>query len=177
MRGRRNVLTRELIRSIIEVDGPSGCWNCKHINPGKGYGQIKIGHKNWRAHRASWTAFNGDIPRGMDVLHRCDNRPCCNPDHLFLGTVLDNMQDMYAKGREKIVRGADKGTSKLTKSDVRKIVHLSKSKVTQREIAHRYGVHQSTVSDIVNGKLWNHLGLVPGSAPRYRRKHAEKRTP
>lgn len=64
------------------------------------YGSLRIGNKSWRAHRYSWTIHNGDIPNGMYVLHRCDTPACVNPEHLFLGTHSENMQDKISKGRD-----------------------------------------------------------------------------
>jgi hypothetical protein len=76
-----------------------------------GYGQFSCGHRNeiyWhRAHRFSWALVHGEIPEGMWVLHRCDNPPCVNPDHLFVGTHEDNMSDMVRKGRQ--AKGARNG--------------------------------------------------------------------
>jgi hypothetical protein len=64
-----------------------------------GYGQLRVNGKRWQAHRWAWTQANGPIPAGMKVLHRCDNPPCWNVEHLFLGTQRDNMRDMAVKGR------------------------------------------------------------------------------
>ena len=64
-----------------------------------GYGQLRVGEKKWRVHRLAWTFMYGEIPEGMCVLHRCDNPPCFNPKHLFIGTKADNTKDMISKGR------------------------------------------------------------------------------
>jgi hypothetical protein len=77
----------------------SGCWIwIGHDNPG-GYGAVRVGRKMLKAHRVAWMVHRGPIPKGMCVLHKCDVRPCINPDHLFLGTYADNSRDMIAKGR------------------------------------------------------------------------------
>lgn len=78
----------------------SGCWHYTgFINKG-GYGTIGFrGNRCFLAHRVSWILHVGEIPQGLFVLHKCDNRKCVNPDHLFLGTIQDNVDDMYAKGR------------------------------------------------------------------------------
>lgn len=92
----------------VAKDGPTlvpelgRCWRWTASTTSFGYGQLNPGWRNAapvRAHRVSWEIHNGPIPAGLDVLHRCDNPPCSNPDHLFLGTALDNMRDMIAKGR------------------------------------------------------------------------------
>lgn len=77
----------------------SGCWiwtkGLQH-----GYGSLRVGRRNWRAHRYSWTLKYGKIPMGLHVLHHCDTPACVNPKHLFTGTHTDNMQDKLAKGRD-----------------------------------------------------------------------------
>lgn len=81
---------------------PDGCWVFTGYQTKKGYGKIHRGpgsRELVRVHRAAWEVTYGPIPEGLFVLHHCDNPPCCNPEHLFLGTNSDNMRDMVAKGR------------------------------------------------------------------------------
>jgi hypothetical protein len=94
----RNALTPALIEARVERLPWSGCWLWPN-EAMNGYG--KLGYRgSWiRAHRASWIAFNGDIPGGLLVLHKCDVKTCVNPDHLFLGTGRDNMLDLVNKGK------------------------------------------------------------------------------
>lgn len=85
--------------SKVSVGAPDECWEwtgCRHT---KGYGDFSAGGKHIRAHRFSWIIANGEISTGLSVLHRCDNPPCINPSHLFLGTVRENILDMIHKGR------------------------------------------------------------------------------
>lgn len=88
----------ERLFSGIKV-APSGCWEWQRHRDPAGYGTISVNRRRYRAHRLAYEFRVGSIPDGVQVLHRCDNPPCCNPDHLFLGTALDNMMDMTAKGR------------------------------------------------------------------------------
>jgi hypothetical protein len=78
---------------------PNGCWEWVRGRTRQGYGKLNRNGKRWAAHRFIWTFVNGPIPNGIHVLHKCDNPPCINPDHLWLGTHTDNMRDKVRKGR------------------------------------------------------------------------------
>jgi hypothetical protein len=93
---------------------------------------------------------HGPISDGMFVCHRCDNPPCVNPSHLFLGTPADNVHDRDLKGRQARQRGQANGRARLTDDDVREIRRLAGS-MLQREIGARFGVSQSYVSDVLHG--------------------------
>ena len=80
---------------IIKPD----CWEWKGATTGQGYGALSFKKKYWAAHRASWHLHYGPIPPGKIICHHCDNPPCTNPEHLFLGTYADNMKDASYKGR------------------------------------------------------------------------------
>jgi hypothetical protein len=114
----------------------------------KGYGTLTRKGQFWLAHRWAWTQVHGEIPDGLFVLHKCDNPPCVNIEHLFLGTNDDNMKDMVAKGRSK-----DCGSPrKLTEAQVEEIRHAEGS---QYEIAARYGVSPPYVYQLRAGKRRN----------------------
>ena len=104
-----------------------------------------------RTHRVMWEIVFGPIPDGFHVLHSCDNPPCANPAHLWLGTQTDNMADMVKKNRQRPCRGEKHGRAKVTLSDVESIRFDSR---LLREIAAEFGVSQATVSKIKNGQLW-----------------------
>lgn len=106
------------------------------------------------AHRASWLVHRGPIPKGMQVLHRCDVKTCVNPDHLWIGTQKDNIADMMAKGRANNTnksRGEQHHAAKLTWEQVRSI---RADKRTQVVIAEQYGVGQGMISAIKLNKKW-----------------------
>lgn len=144
---------------VAMLNGP-GCWMwCGGIGD-SGYGSFWRDGKNVSAHRASWEFANGPIPKGVGfhgtcVLHRCDNRLCVNPDHLFLGTMADNSADMVAKGRASHVRGERHSQAKLTEQQVKHI--RSAADVSSTDLARQFGVSPSLVWMIRKGLIWSHL--------------------
>ena len=138
----------------LRQEGDCSVWTSERDK--KGYGLIyRPGAPRLRAHRAAWELANGPIPDGLFVLHACDNPPCCNTAHLFLGTKADNNADMYSKGRAAL--GSRNGHAKLTESNVREIRALLASGLLQREIAERFGVTQTTISPLLRGVTWKHV--------------------
>lgn len=109
------------------------------------------------AHRVAWELAYGTPPGDLHVRHRCDNPPCQNPDHLELGTHLENMQDMVARKRYHVVVGSKHGKSKITEDDVREMRALYSSGLTQKALAKAYGVTQANVSLIVRREAWQHV--------------------
>ena len=98
--GDSGTLLERLLEKVI-VDSVTDCWNFTGGKNNIGYGMIRDGKKMRTAHRVSYEEHNGKIPHGMCVCHTCDNTLCCNPNHLWLGTMKQNMQDMLSKGRAK----------------------------------------------------------------------------
>ena len=138
----------------------SGCWEWPGAVCYKGYGVIGEYGKLHRTHRLSYEHFKGSIPDGMLVCHTCDNPPCCNPSHLFLGTNLDNMADMRRKGRgyvPKVGLGSKHPLARLNEAEVLEIRALIDKGWPCREIAPLYGVHRTTISSIKFGQSWHHL--------------------
>ncbi len=129
----------------------------KYIDKQTGYGRLRRGGVVKWAHRAAWEDTCGAIPKGMHVLHKCDNRSCVNPNHLFLGTHRDNMKDMVEKGRNFIAAGTLNGNSKHTLEQIRQIMHLLLvGNLTQTEIEKMFGIEQCQVSAIKLGRAWAH---------------------
>lgn len=148
------------------IDPDTGCWLWDGSLDSKGYGQIKVGGRRgklWRVHRLAAVVFLGfDGDSAVQVLHKCDTPACFNPDHLFLGTISDNVRDMYVKGRRSYqgyARGEKVGGSKLTPDLVLEIRRRLSLGETQRSIAKAFGIHQTTVRDIKSRHIWAH---VPG---------------
>ncbi len=139
----------------IETDTETGCWNWTAAKTTAGYGQIRFEGRLNYAHRASFEIHREPIPIGMFVCHRCDNRACINPAHLFLGTGAENIADMVAKGRNVVLRGIHQNGAKLTESDVMAI--RSADGVTQQKLASQFGVSQSLIWCIRSGRNWTHL--------------------
>lgn len=136
-----------------------GCWEWQRSRLPKGYGHGRFGRRHIYAHRIAWELANGQaVPDGLCVLHRCDNPPCCNPEHLFVGTHLDNAQDRDRKGRKAPVpKGEAHGLHKLTDHGVREIRALRAAGVPFQRIADQFGVHERTVIKVVRNETWSHV--------------------
>ncbi len=143
------------------------CWEW-HGPQDHGYGIVSVTdpdsttrYKNIRANRFSWELHNGPIPDGLCVCHRCDNPPCCNPDHLFLGTDEDNAHDMWNKGRGVKLSpsiGVKNVNAKLKDEDIPKIrALLADHSMTQNEIAEVFHVTKKVIWQIRHRKTWTHV--------------------
>ena len=142
----------------VRMRGPDECWTWLACTDTAGYGHFWDGDKLVKAHRVAWEFWRGEIPEGVSVLHCCDNPPCCNPRHLWLGTQADNVADRDAKGRRIALRGEESGASKLTAEQVLEIyARYAGGGVYQRELGAEYGVDQTTISYIVRGEKWRHI--------------------
>lgn len=142
-------------RSIPEPN--SGCWIWLGATS-HGYGVVRHKAKNIGAHRLAYELYHSvSVPSSVDICHRCDNRACVNPLHLFEGTRLENMHDCISKGRfayPEPLCGEDSPNSKLTDMDVLEIRSDPRS---QRAIARAYGVDKATVAHIVHRRTWRHI--------------------
>jgi hypothetical protein len=176
-------------RFWAKVNKTDGCWGWTGASDCRGYGSIRIGGRyepQVGAHRLSWVIHRGEISEGLFVLHRCDNPNCVRPDHLFLGTHQDNMNDMAEKKRaasgethgsrtcpgrlpsgdshwthahpESRLFGESNGIAKLTENQVREIrSKYSFRKYTTKMLALEYGVGETTIKLIRYGKAWRHV--------------------
>lgn len=147
--------------SKVAIGEPDECWEWQRSRRGGGYGQFRVspGQSPQRASRVAWTLKFGPIPGGLWVLHRCDNPPCCNPAHLFLGTVAENNADMQAKGRSRDFRQQEyaqivEGVRHLSDDEIRLARQFHDGGESCRSIARRLGVAHTTISRLVNQTHW-----------------------
>lgn len=152
--------------------GLGQCWEWTGIARNRGYGTVQIQGKVTTTHRKSYELSVGVIPNGMCVLHKCDNKICVNPSHLFIGTFADNNADKMRKGRHKVpygdshpsrlrpermARGVGNAAAKLNDKKVRLIRGMRSSGIHFRNIAKKFGVSSRTIVLITQGKTWKHV--------------------
>lgn len=158
--GAKRPLPERFWEKVDKTSGPEACWLWRGGTGTHGYGVINIGKRIIDVtHRVCWKLVNGDIPPNKKVLHRCDNRLCVNPVHLFLGDDKVNLKDMTMKDRH------GPGV-KITTSDAIEIKKLlAQGTLSGMEIASLYGLDQSSICDIKAGRTWMHAkeGALPPS--------------
>lgn len=140
----------------------TGCIEWTGNRMRKGYGILKFRYHplaneygNVLVHRAAYFEAHGEIPKGLFVCHKCDNPPCINPDHLFLGTHQDNDQDKINKGRHP--KGSNTYNAKLNEEQVSIIKRRYLDGEKQVPLAKEFGVPRSTIDNLVRGKTWKHI--------------------
>jgi hypothetical protein len=137
--------------ALIDKGDPGDCWRwCGATNGKPGYGKFTVDGRQVLAHRLTWEFEHGPIPDGLEVLHRCDVKLCCNPGHLFLGTQRANVHDAVSKGLN---------PHKLEADDVREMRRLRKEEgIAYTVLAERYGVTPGCARHAVVGRTWGHVG-------------------
>jgi hypothetical protein len=139
-----------------KVHGTDGCWIWTSTIQEKGYGRFWFEGRRMMAHRVAYILTYGRFDPSTQVLHHCDNPPCCHPDHLYLGTNDDNVRDKVAKNRQ---------AKKITPEQATEIRSLyATGEWLQREIAEKFGIKHVEVSRIVNRQRWSHL-IEPSNQP------------
>lgn len=131
------------------------CWIWRNSNKITGYGIINYQGKAKSAHRYSYELFKGEIPKNHEICHTCDNRRCVNPEHLFLGSKTENMQDALKKGRFSL--GENHYQNKLSEKQVKEIRKEREKGRSYIDIGKEYGISQESVYDIVKRRTWKHV--------------------
>jgi hypothetical protein len=160
----RNIHSKHILgplenRFWPKVKKSDSCWEWTAAKTVGGYGVIYKNGSNYSAHRASYEINIGPIPDGLFVLHRCDNRSCVRPDHLFLGTSQDNVDDMHAKGRRGVramPKGVEHARAKLTEAAV---LDIRSGRLSLAEFSRLYGVGETTASLARDGMTWRHVPM------------------
>lgn len=135
------------ILSLVEADTNGGCWLWPRSVNARGYGQISYHFACKKTHRVVFEHFNGKIPEGMVVCHKCDVTACCNPNHLFLGTQSENIKDCANKGRHREHR-----YEKITYQAAKEIFWAVRSGKSHRQVAGEHGCEGTTVNRIARGR-------------------------
>lgn len=146
---------REKLKAKSRLDPKTGCLIWLGSTNTGGYGEIDYNGHTLKTHRATWELEKGPIPEGLCVLHKCDNPPCRNIEHLFIGTRANNVEDMVRKNRHSAPRGEAHADAKLTEADIRKIRSLyATGRYRQVDLAERFGCIQAHISRIVRKANW-----------------------
>ncbi len=132
----------------------SGCWEWNGSTQYKGYGEMRVAKKLRAAHRISYRILIGGINDNLCVCHKCDNRKCVNPEHLFLGTIKDNNIDKMLKGRGRVLKGSNSPKSKLKEEDV---LFIRNSDKRNFKLAKLFKVTKTTITDIKKRRTWKHI--------------------
>jgi len=155
-----------------ERTGPTGakeCWlwtgytrtgrNGSGLTYGRFKAKIDGEWKHVTSHRVAYELTKGSVPDGKCVLHKCDVPLCCNPDHLFIGTIDENNKDRAEKGRSS--KGVSHPKSKLSEAQVLEIIELSKNGWTQRKLTEHFGIAKGSIQSLLNGQTWGHVTGIP----------------
>lgn len=144
-------------RFMKYVHKEEACWLWTGYVNTSGYGSLTVKGTPVGAHRLSFMLFKGEVPDGKVVCHTCDVRTCVNPEHLWLGSNRENLDDMLAKGRQSRVPGEQNGMSKLTEDQVRAIRQEHIDGATKASLCRKYEVSSSTMDRLIKRQSWAHI--------------------
>jgi hypothetical protein len=133
---------------VARVKRTGDCWEWQGSLDTSGYGLIRVDGALWKTHRLMWTMFFGTIPKKLQVLHRCDNRKCVRPEHLFLGTQQDNMNDRDVKGRGHNPSGVEHPRAKLHAAQVADIRRRREAGESVTDLARAFGLSKTGISRV-----------------------------
>lgn len=142
---------------LVTIGGPDECWLWRGTIRHHGYGCMRVSGRKYVAHRLAFQVATGTDPGEFLVCHSCDNRLCCNPAHLFLGTPHDNTRDMWNKGRAKWLVGSAKHCAKVTEEQVRVIRRRLAVGEAQKDLALEFGINRRSISAINTRRYWKHV--------------------
>jgi len=154
------ITQKDINRFFEKVSPPNKneCWEWLYVGKGR-YGKFSLHGKKFQAHRLSYFIYNGYMPKKDEyVCHKCDNPKCVNPDHLFLGTQQDNMDDMVSKGRSPNNHGDRNPRATLSQEDVDRMRLMYKNGMTRMEISSIFNTTETTTHNILSGRTWSHSG-------------------
>lgn len=137
------------------------CWIWKGFKDKYGYGVIKVKGKFYKAHRLSFMLFNGEIPEGLLICHKCNIRDCVNPEHIYAGTGSDNQKDAVKAGTSNFIKNKQTGSNnygaKLNEEQVKEIKKLIKQEFRLSDIASLFKVTRRAIGHIKSGRNWKHV--------------------
>jgi hypothetical protein len=153
------VSTKDRFEKFADIKETTKCIEWTGYYGTTGYGVLMVNRMPKKTHRLSYQIYNGKIPEGMWVLHKCDNSRCVNPKHLYIGDSKRNVHDMLERNRHVSPLGEKNGKSKLTNDQVREIKIILKKSNKIRETARKFNVSRYAIQDIKSGKTWSHIKI------------------
>lgn len=160
--GRNDLTPEQRFELRVNRNCANGCWEWIGPTSNHGYGGLNVNGRRMVASRYSYEKYIGPIPEGLFVCHKCDNPPCVNPDHLFLGTSAENTRDRDRKNRGAHNYGETNGAHRYTAETMLAIkADVESGRATKRSIAAKFGVCYETVMRVAHGRTWRHLLCRP----------------
>lgn len=154
-RGKESVPLSGRFWNLVATGDPQECWEWQGGRFPSGYGRVMERKTPFLAHRFAYSSANGEIPDGLVVRHSCDNPPCCNPNHLLLGTHKDNMGDALERGRT--ARGERSGSAVLTDGEVKELRRRRSGGESISQLAREKKMSRAAIRQAIKGETWSHV--------------------